>query len=69
MINNSLAAHGRATSVPGALETSRDPSTEFGIVSRYSGGSREMRPPIALWIYVARGVGRIILSVLSLPFV
>jgi hypothetical protein len=34
-----------------------------------SAASGEMRPPLALWIYVARGVGRIILSVLALPFI
>jgi len=65
MINTSLAAHDRATSVPGAQE----PSPEPRIVSPNSGASRELRLPLALWIYVARGLGRIILSVLALPFV
>jgi len=65
MINSSLAARDRATSVQGALESSSEP----GIVSPYDGASREMRLPLALWIYVARGLGRIILSVLALPFV
>ena len=65
MINTSLATHDRAISVPGPLE----PSPEAGIVSPNGAASREMRLPLALWIYVARGVGRIILSVLALPFV
>jgi hypothetical protein len=62
MINNSFAGHDRATS---ALE----PNPEPRIVSHYGSGSGELRPPLALWIYVARGIGRIILSVLALPFV
>ena len=61
MINNNLAAHD-AASVPSAVEPSRIPQQR-------SATSGEMRPPLVLWIYVARGVGRIILSVLSLPFV
>ena len=65
MINNSLARHDRATSVPAALK----PSPEPRIVSHHGSGSGELRLPLALWIYVARGIGRIILSVLALPFV
>jgi hypothetical protein len=65
MINNNLAAHDRAASVPSAVEPSRGPR----IPPHRSAASGEMRPPLVLWIYVARGVGRIILSVLALPFV
>lgn len=64
MINNSLAALDRI-SAPGAAEPGPEPRT----VSCNGAGSREPRLPLALWIYVARGVGRIILSVLALPFV
>ena len=39
------------------------------IVLRHSGASGDLRRPLALWVYVARGLGRIILSVLALPFV
>ncbi len=65
MINRSLAARDRAMSVPSAPEENPKP----GSVSLHGGGSGEPRLPLALWIYVARGVGRIILSVLALPFV
>jgi hypothetical protein len=60
MINNNLAAYDRAASVPNRGSRISPPR---------SAASGEMRPPLALWIYVARGVGRIILSVLTLPFV
>ncbi|MEO9129584.1 MAG: hypothetical protein ABI240_00085 [Sphingomonas sp.] len=60
MLNSNLAARDHATPAP---------SPEPGIVSHYVATSRELRPPLALWIYVARGVGRIMLSVLALPFV
>jgi len=65
MINNSLAARDSAASVPSGLALGRDP----GIASQNGSVSRDLRPPLALWIYVARGLGRIILSVLALPFV
>ena len=39
------------------------------IVLRHNGASGDLRRPLALWVYVARGLGRIILSVLALPFV
>jgi hypothetical protein len=45
------------------------PNPDRGIAARRNGASRDLRPPLAMWIYVARGVGRIILSVLALPFV
>ena len=60
MLNKSLAARDSATSAP---------SPEPRIALRYAAASGELRRPLALWIYVARGVGRIILSVLALPFV
>jgi hypothetical protein len=65
MINRNLAARDRAMPVPSAPEPNREP----GLIPHSGGGSGEMRPPLALWIYVARGMGRIILSVLALPFV
>ncbi|MEO8374076.1 MAG: hypothetical protein ABI471_02540 [Sphingomonas bacterium] len=61
MIDTSFAALDRATSVPNTPEPT--------IASHHSGASGELRRPLALWIYVARGLGRIILSVLALPFV
>ncbi len=61
MINRSLATRDRAVPAPGAPEPR--------IVSYTNSGSGEVRPPLVMWIYVARGVGRIILSVLALPFV
>ena len=61
MMNRSVAAVDRVLSVP---ET-----PEPRIVSLGGSESGELRPPLALWIYVARGMGRIILSVLALPFV
>jgi hypothetical protein len=65
MINRSLAVRDRAMSAPSVPE----PSAEAGSASLRGAGSGELRPPLALWIYVARGLGRIILSVLALPFV
>ena len=61
MINRRVAATDRVLSAPSAPEP--------GIVPPGGGDSGELRPPLALWIYVARGMGRIILSVLALPFV
>jgi hypothetical protein len=61
MMNRSVAAVDRAISVP--------ESPEPRIVPLGDVGSGELRPPLALWVYVARGMGRIILSVLALPFV
>lgn len=60
-MNRGVAAVDRAISVPDTPEPR--------IISLRDNGSGELRPPLALWIYVARGVGRIILSVLALPFV
>lgn len=65
MIDRSFAALDRAVPVPKAPEPIPAPI----IVSPHSGASGELRRPLALWIYVARGLGRIILSVLALPFV
>lgn len=65
MIDRSFAALDRAMPVPKAP----GPTPEPTIVSPYSSASGELRRPLAMWIYVARGVGRIILSVLALPFV
>jgi len=65
MIDRSCAAHDRAMSALNVPEPISQPT----IVSHYSGTLGELRRPLALWIYVARGVGRIILSVLALPFV
>jgi len=61
MINRGLATRDRAMPAPSAPKPN--------IVSYDSGSSAELRPPLAMWIYVARGLGRIILSVLALPFV
>jgi hypothetical protein len=63
MMNKGLAARNRAMPAPSA------PNPDPGIASRHSGTSGELRLPLAMWIYVARGMGRIILSVLALPFV
>ncbi len=60
-MNRGVAAVDRAIAVPETPE----PRT----VPLPANDSGELRPPLALWIYVARGVGRIILSVLALPFV
>ena len=61
-MNRGVAAVDRAISAPDAPQPA--------IVSLGdSSDSGELRPPLALWIYVARGMGRIILSVLALPFV
>ena len=45
------------------------PPPQPTIVSHYSSASGDLRRPLALWVYVARGLGRIVLSVLALPFV
>jgi hypothetical protein len=63
MMNKGLAARDRAMTAPSA------PNSDPGIASRPDGTAGELRLPFAMWIYVARGVGRIILSVLALPFV
>lgn len=60
-MNRRVAAVDRAIAVPDAPESV--------IVSLGDNEGGELRPPLALWIYVARGAGRIILSVLALPFV
>ena len=60
MTNRSVAAADRARSAD---------APEPRIVSLNGSDSGELKPPLALWIYVARGLGRIILSVLALPFV
>jgi hypothetical protein len=65
MIDRSFAARDRAMSAANVLE----PISQATIVSHYRGASGELRRPLALWVYVARGMGRIILSVLALPFV
>ena len=65
MIDRSFAIRDRAMSAPNVPE----PVSRSTIVSHHSGGSGELRRPLALWVYVARGLGRIILSVLALPFV
>ena len=64
MIDRSFAARSHTVSAPNMPEPAPAP-----IISRYGGASGELRRPLALWIYVARGLGRIILSVLTLPFV
>ncbi|GAA0330463.1 hypothetical protein GCM10009087_45820 [Sphingomonas oligophenolica] len=61
MTDRSVAAVGRAVRVPSTPEPA--------IVSSRRSDSGELKPPLALWIYVARGMARIILSVLALPFV
>ena len=60
-MNRSVAAADRALAAPDTPEPV--------IVSLGDNKGGELRPPLALWIYVARGAGRIILSVLALPFV
>ena len=65
MIYRSFATRDRAMSVSNVSEPISQPT----IVSHYSSASGELRRPLALWVYVARGLGRIILSVLALPFV
>ena len=60
-MNRSVAAVDRAISVTDTPEP--------GIVPHGENESGEVKLPLALWVYVARGVGRIILSVLALPFV
>ena len=65
MIDRSFAIRDRAVSGPNVPEPTSQPT----IVSHYSGASGDLRRPFALWVYVARGLGRIILSVLALPFV
>ena len=61
MMNRHVAAVDRALATPDA--------TAPTIVSLGDNEGGELRPPLALWIYVARGAGRIMLSVLALPFV
>ena len=65
MIDRSFAVLDHAISVPNMPK----PIAEPVIDSHHSSASGELRRPLALWIYVARGLGRIILSVLALPFV
>ena len=65
MIDRRFAIRDRAMSVPNVPEPISQPT----IVSHHSGVSGDLRRPLALWVYVARGLGRIILSVLALPFV
>ena len=65
MIDRRFATRDRAMSAPNVPE----PVSQSTIVLRRGGASGELRRPLALWIYVARGLGRIILSVLALPFV
>ena len=65
MIDRSFATRDRAMSAPNVPELISQPT----IVLRHSGASGDLRRPLALWVYVARGLGRIILSVLALPFV
>jgi len=64
MIDRGFAVLDHAISVPDAPKPIAEP-----ITARHGGASGELRRPLALWIYVARGLGRIILSVLALPFV
>ncbi|MEP7005213.1 MAG: hypothetical protein ABI810_04475 [Sphingomonas bacterium] len=65
MIDRSFATRDRALSAPNVPE----PASRSTIVLHHSGASGSLRRPLALWVYVARGLGRIILSVLALPFV
>ena len=65
MIDRSFATRDCAMSAPNVPEPISQPT----IVLRHSGASGDLRRPLALWVYVARGLGRIILSVLALPFV
>ena len=65
MIERSFATRDRAMSAPNVPA----PTPQPPIVLRHSGASGDLRRPLALWLYVARGLGRIILSVLALPFV
>ena len=65
MIDRGFAVLDHAISVPDAPKPIAGPA----ITAQHGSTSGELRRPLALWIYVARGLGRIILSVLALPFV
>lgn len=66
MIDGRFATRDRAMSAPNVPEPISQPTL---VSQHYGGASGDLRRPLALWVYVARGLGRIILSVLALPFV